>query len=404
MTERCPRKSDARHFVYTYALGSNDQDLVQTRVENDPSVSSATTVTYGYNMENELTSAVTTGGSSSTLDYYYDAAGNRCSSAPSSPTVCPSGSGNYAYNDDNELTAGPTGSYTYDGAGNQITSPQLSNLTYNSKNQTTSTTVSGGSPVASTYAGADSTERTVDGPTTLVSGNLGIDRTLTSSTTTYFIRNNTGTPIGEHVGSTSYYYLHDNEGSVVAVITASGSTVEDGYAYDPYGKVSSSSGSLANPLGYAGGYTDPNGLVKFGTRYYNPGVGLFTQQDPLGQSAGYLYVGDDPVNEVDPSGDTPKNIAQFACALASLLVFHQINDECSGPPSPPSTEVHTHLPAPGDIGPEENPFEKSYGEFQSFGEYLSSSSSIDIVPAAEVAEAAVTFFGILVFLTLLAGA
>jgi RHS repeat-associated protein len=304
-------------FVYTYASGTNDQDLVQTRVENDPSVSSATTVTYGYNTSNELTSAVTTGGSSSTLTYYYDAAGNRCSAAATgTPALCPTGSGDYAYNADDELTAGPTGSYTYDGAGNQLTSPQLSNLTYNSKNQDSSTTPSGGGAIASTYAGADSTERTADGSTTLISGNLGIDQSVTSGTTTYFIRNNTGTLIGEHVGSTSYYYLHDNEGSVVAVISAFGA-VQNRDAYDPYGNVTASSGTLANPFGYAGGYTDSTtGLVKFGTRYYNPGVGLFTQEDPSSQTAGYLYVGDDPMNGVDPSG--LHNCSSFLGCLAVI--------------------------------------------------------------------------------------
>jgi RHS repeat-associated protein len=290
-------------FVYTYAVGTQDETLVQTRVENDPSVSSATTVTYGYDVENRLTSAVTTGGSSSTLSYYYDAAGNRCSAAATgTPAVCPTGTNYYASNADDELTASPYGAYTYDGAGNQTTSPRLSNLTYNSKNQNSSTTPSGGGAVASTYAGANSTERTADGSTALISGNLGIDQSVTSGTTTYFIRNNTGTPIGEHVGSTSYYFLDDNEGSVVAVISASGA-VQNRDAYDPYGNVTASSGTLANPFGYAGGYTDSTtGLVKFGTRYYNPGVGLFTQED-LGQStSGYTYASQDPINEVDPNG------------------------------------------------------------------------------------------------------
>jgi RHS repeat-associated protein len=289
-------------FVYTYASGSQDEDLVQTRVENDPSVSSATIVTYGYNMNNALTSAVTTGGSSSTLAYYYDAAGNRCSSAASgTPALCPTGSGDYASNADDELTASPSGSYTYDAAGNLLSTPQLSNLSYNTENQTSSVTPSGGSAIASTYSNTGQAERTSDGSTTLVSGTFGVDQS-TTGTATYFIRNNTGTVIGEHVGSTSYYYLHDNLGSVVAVISASGA-VQDRDAYDPYGQVTSSSGSTANPFGYASGYTDAaTGLVQFGTRYYNPSVGLFTQEDPSGQSAGYLYVGDDPVNGVDPTG------------------------------------------------------------------------------------------------------
>ncbi len=53
------------------------------------------------------------------------------------------------------------------------------------------------------------------------------------------------------------------------------------------------------------------GLVKFGTRYYNPPLGRWTQQDPVGSSVfdlngsnRYVYASDDPVNKTDPSGET----------------------------------------------------------------------------------------------------
>jgi RHS repeat-associated protein len=128
--------------------------------------------------------------------------------------------------------------------------------------------------------------------------------------------------IGEHVGSTSYYYLHDNLGSVVAVISASGA-VQDRDAYDPYGNITSSSGTLSNPIGYVSGYIDSaTGLVQFGARYYNPGVGLFTQEDPSGQSIGYLYVGDNPVNGTDPSGYlavTPLELQEIGNGLVAGL-------------------------------------------------------------------------------------
>jgi RHS repeat-associated protein len=51
------------------------------------------------------------------------------------------------------------------------------------------------------------------------------------------------------------------------------------------------------------------GLYTFGTRYDNPSLGRWTQQDPVGGSLGdlnsanrYTYAGDDPVNAVDSSG------------------------------------------------------------------------------------------------------
>jgi RHS repeat-associated protein len=79
----------------------------------------------------------------------------------------------------------------------------------------------------------------------------------------------------------------------------------------------------ANPWKFAAGYLDSStNLYKFGTRYYDPTLGRWTQQDPVGGSLGdlnsanrYTYANDDPVNAVDPSG---KDI--IGCTLAVLLV------------------------------------------------------------------------------------
>jgi RHS repeat-associated protein len=65
------------------------------------------------------------------------------------------------------------------------------------------------------------------------------------------------------------------------------------------------------PLGFAGGLRDRHtGLVRFGCRDYDPEVGRFTAQDPLGDTGGdhdpYEYCVDDPVNAVDPTGLKPK--------------------------------------------------------------------------------------------------
>ena len=43
-------------------------------------------------------------------------------------------------------------------------------------------------------------------------------------------------------------------------------------------------------------------LYKFGLRYYDPSDGRWTQTDPSGQEQGYLFAGDDPVNQSDPAG------------------------------------------------------------------------------------------------------
>jgi len=90
--------------------------------------------------------------------------------------------------------------------------------------------------------------------------------------------------------------------------------VQATYSYDPYGATTNIGGpnsNLANtnPYRYAGGYFDTaTGLYQFGQRYYQPTLGRWTQQDTLnviGDPANgnrYTYTGDDPINNVDPSG------------------------------------------------------------------------------------------------------
>jgi len=61
------------------------------------------------------------------------------------------------------------------------------------------------------------------------------------------------------------------------------------------------------PFGYAGGlYDAETGLVRFGARDYDAALGRWTTKDPILFAGGdpnvYGYVGNDPVNRVDPEG------------------------------------------------------------------------------------------------------
>jgi len=111
-------------------------------------------------------------------------------------------------------------------------------------------------------------------------------------------------------------------------LTDSNGTLVSTYQYDPYGNLTSSSGTVVNPWRFAGGYYDSStGLYKFGTRYYDPTLGRWSQQDPLSGTLTdpnslnrYLYVSDDPVNLTDPSGkDAVACVYAFIVALAGLL-------------------------------------------------------------------------------------
>jgi len=60
------------------------------------------------------------------------------------------------------------------------------------------------------------------------------------------------------------------------------------------------------PFGFAGGMLDEaTGLVRFGARDYDPGVGRWTSKDPIRTAGGmnlYAYVDGDPVQTGDPLG------------------------------------------------------------------------------------------------------
>jgi RHS repeat-associated protein len=81
------------------------------------------------------------------------------------------------------------------------------------------------------------------------------------------------------------------------------------YEYDPYGNVTAKSGSYAdaNPFRFSTKYFDAEtGLSYFGGRYYNAGLGRWLNRDPLDELGGvnlYAYVGNDPLDRVDPLGE-----------------------------------------------------------------------------------------------------
>ena len=81
----------------------------------------------------------------------------------------------------------------------------------------------------------------------------------------------------------------------------------DTYAYEPYGAVSTTGSGATADILFAGGQS-LGGLTHFGARYYDPATATSTQQDPLNQISslaeanGYVYVGGNPVNGLEPTG------------------------------------------------------------------------------------------------------
>jgi RHS repeat-associated protein len=224
--------------------------------------------------------APVSGGSCSVLPsgatlYTYDARGNRTSVTP--PT---GGAITLSYDQANRLTAyGATATYAYNGDGLRMS-------------KTGSGTTS---PFVWDVAAAVPL-LIKDGATAYVYGPGGL-------------------PLEQINGSTVLWLHHDQLGSTRALTDLNGTVVQT-YAYDPYGKLSASSGTVANPFQFAGQYTDAeSGLQYLRARYYDSATGQFLARDPITAMTRqpYAYVYGNPLNAIDPSG-------HFAFALTLSLV------------------------------------------------------------------------------------
>jgi len=114
-------------------------------------------------------------------------------------------------------------------------------------------------------------------------------------------------------GGERYYYLYDGKGNVTALID-SAQTVAASYSYDPFG-VPTASGSVNQPYRFSTKpYDDNTGLIYYGYRFYKPDIGRWMSRDPQMEKGGvnlYGFVGNDPVNRVDPLGLEEMDLTSF---------------------------------------------------------------------------------------------
>lgn len=112
----------------------------------------------------------------------------------------------------------------------------------------------------------------------------------------------------------TYYYNKDHLGNICEVFDDAGS-IKQITNYYPFGLPcwgdSVTSGSSFQPYKYNGKeYERTHGLngYDYGARQYNSAIGMFTSIDPLCEKyfhiSPYAYCGGNPINRIDPDGDT----------------------------------------------------------------------------------------------------
>ena len=273
----------------------------------DSGSSTTTRATYGYDQQGQLTSAKV-GGTSYT--YTYDTAGNIQSKKVGSTTT------NYTYGNSawrDLLTAYGGNTITYSG-GNPTKYYDGSTFTW-TQGRRLATAKVGSTNISYTYdmAGVRSS-KTVDSTKydfTTLSGL--VTRQTGGGKTIDFVYDENNQPLAMKYNNTLYYYVLNAQGDVVRIVNSSRSVVAS-YTYDPWGKIISSSGTLAdiNPLRYRGYYYDSEtGFYYLQSRYYDPEIGRFINADSYASTDAtgllstnmFAYCENNPAMRIDPTGE-----------------------------------------------------------------------------------------------------
>lgn len=322
------------------ASSASDRTSIQSRTSTmEQGVAAGAVTKYTYDDLGRMTKAAETSGTTNTAtwSYGYDNAGNRTSQTTSGSTVT-AASMTYTYNSANELTGtnGDSSTWTYDAAGNETQSGQTAQ-TYTLDTGRDSVSAIGATTYSVFGQGNTNTLTRSASSTTYTTAALGLMSEATSSGTTAYTRGPKGNIVSARNGSTRLYYVLDSDGSVVGVFGATG-TYTGGYSYTPYGTLRSATNNAtitANSIRYDGGYWDSSAnLYRFGSRYYDPTTGRFTQYDPSGQESNpYSFASGDPINGKDPSGDLFTNFSIEACLGVCLSVGADVSEDGSVRPT-----------------------------------------------------------------------
>ena len=274
--------------TYSYDTSSRPNSISQNFYGGTGNVTKG----FGYNAANEITSQTRNND-----DYRFSgyATINR----------------SYTTNALNQYTAAGSATFTYDLNGN-LTSDGTNTYGYDAENRMTSASTSGGTtltydPLGRLYQTSSATfgitQFAYDGAHVVVEYNGGTGAIRRR----FFWGPGADEPILQDEGGqwdcSGTKFLHtDALGSVAAAADCWGNR-SNVNTYDEYGIPAASNWGRFQ---YTGQALIPDlGMYYYKARLYSPTLGRFMQTDPAGYADNlnaYAYVGDDPVNNVDPMG------------------------------------------------------------------------------------------------------
>nr|WP_255547371.1 RHS repeat-associated core domain-containing protein [Oxynema sp. CENA135] len=296
-----PDNSVNSRFDYTYdSLGRR---TTMTTLEG--------TWQYGYDANSQLTSVQLPDGR--TIHYQYDAAGNRIAVTDDGEATA------YTTNNLNQYTAVSGATYTYDTDGNLIAKTeagQTSTYTYDAENRLVGAITPEGNWTYEYDALGNRTATIKDGQRI----EYLVDPFGLGDVVGEYDAN--GNPVARYIhgiglesrvdaNNAKSFYDFDALGSTAGLSDANGDYLNH-YSYLPFGEDLTKVETVPNSFEYVGEWgvmDEGNGLDFMRNRYYSPELGRFTAVDAIGLAGGdtnfYRYVGNNPLNLVDPLGLDP---------------------------------------------------------------------------------------------------
>jgi RHS repeat-associated protein len=329
-----PTPTIVKRYGYTYDAAGN---RTTARVDDAP-------VTYSYNNMNQLTAqagggvvefrgttneaaTVTIGGKPATGAGGTTFAGSATLPSGTSTVAvrATDASGNTATQSYDVDVPVSTGASSYDANGNRI-AQGTKTYEWDAADRLVRVLDDGIEIARFAYDGGGRRVQKITGGTTRSYVYAGLD-ILEERTSSGTIRNVHGPGIDQLLASvdgsgTVSYYLADHLGSIVQQTNASASVTMT-RQYDPYGVPLQ--GAATSGYAYTGREWDAEiGLHYYRSRYYDPALGRFISEDPVGLAAGpnlYACVNGNPIRYRDPLG-----LYGWNDALNSWVARALIND------------------------------------------------------------------------------